>query len=166
MRNQIPYQIVGGTRFFDRREIKDVIGYLRLIFNDRDDVSFLRVINTPSRKLGVATINVLKKYSSEYNLSLFQILEHIDDISELNEGKKLALRSFRELIKRLQKEVAEKPISLVLDEVVEKTHFFKWLDDGTGEGEARIENVRELSSVAGRYDSADNGLAALSLIHI
>ena len=160
MRAQIPYQIVGGTRFFDRREIKDVIGYLRLIFNPKDDVSFLRVINVPSRKLGAATIAVLKKYSTEYGTSLFEILAHIDDISELGESKKILLRSFREMILKLQASTKEKPISLILDEVVDLTEFFKWLDDGTGEGEARTQNVRELSSVAGRYDSAENSIAA------
>ncbi len=160
MRAQIPYQIIGGTRFFDRREIKDVIAYLRLIFNPRDDVSFLRVINVPSRKLGVATLEIVKRYSNEYGLSLFQILEHVDDIAELNEGKKFALREFREMIYRLQDYAKDKPISLLLDMVVEETNFLKWLDDGTGEGEARQQNVRELSSVAGRYDSADNSLAA------
>ena len=160
MRAQIPYQIVGGTRFFDRREVKDVIGYLRLIFNPKDDVSFMRVINTPSRKLGAATLQIIKNYSNEYQLSLFEVLEHIDDIGELNATKKNALKDFRNLIKRLQSVTREKPISLVLDDIVETTGFFKWLDDGTGEGEARIENVRELSSVAGRYDSADDSLAA------
>ena len=159
MRAQIPYQIVGGTRFFDRREVKDIIGYLRLIFNSKDDVSFLRIINTPSRKLGAATLEIVKKYSNEYQLSLFEVLEHIDDIAELNATKKSTLKDFREMIKRLKAVTREKPISLVLDDIVETTSFFKWLDDGTGEGEARIENVRELSSVAGRYDAADDSLA-------
>lgn len=160
MRAQIPYQIVGGTRFFDRREIKDVIAYLRLIFNPKDDVAFLRVVNVPSRKLGAATLETVKKYATEYGCSLFEILEHVDHINELNESKKLALRQFREMIQRLKKLTDTKPISLVLDDLVEVTDFFRWLDDGTGEGEARIENVRELSSVAGRYDSAENSLAA------
>ncbi len=160
MRNQIPYQIVGGVRFFDRKEIKDIIAYLRLIFNSKDDVSFLRVINTPSRKIGPATLEVLKNYSQEYQLSLFEVLGYIDDINELSKSKKLALRNFRDQIKDLKQVAQEKPISFLLDELIEKIQFFKWLDDGTNEGEARIQNVRELFSVAGRYDMAEDSLAA------
>ncbi len=160
MRHQIPYQIIGGTRFFDRKEIKDVIAYLRLIFNSRDDVSFLRIINTPSRKLGVATLETLKQYAREYTVSLFEVLEHIDEISELPETKKDVLRSFRDMIVEFQAMSGQEPITILLDRLIEKIQYLPYLDDGTGEGEMRIQNVRELFSVAAKYDGADHSLAA------
>lgn len=160
MRNQIPYQIVGGVRFFDRKEIKDIIGYLRLIFNPKDDVSFLRIVNVPTRKIGAATVDVVKQYSNEYGLSLFEVLQYLPDIAELSAAKKLVLQNFYDLILDLQNDMAKNPISILLDRVVDKTEFYKFLDDGTGEGQSRVENVKELFSVAGRYDGAEDSLAA------
>ncbi len=180
MKNQIPYQIVGGTRFFDRREIKDVIAYLRLIFNPRDDVSFLRIINVPGRKLGQATIDVLRKYAEHYTMSLFEVLSAIDEIDELPAAKKQVLKDFKALIdgmrgmiptndgstqnpsqSPLEKGRSEAvPISILLDKLIERIDFFKYLEDGTNEGEERINNVKELFSVATKYDSAENPLAA------
>ena len=159
MRRQIPYQIVGGTRFFDRKEIKDVVAYLRLIFNPRDDVAFLRIINVPSRKLGAATLEVVKEFAKNYSMSLFEILKEIDGV-ELPETKKTVLKDFRDLVKSFQEESKTQPISILLDHVIEKTNYLKFLDDGLSEGEARQQNVKELFSVAGRYDAAENSLAA------
>lgn len=179
MRHQLPYQIVGGTKFFDRREVKDVMAYLRLIFNPKDDLAFLRIVNVPSRKLGVATLEVLKKYATEYNLSLFEILEEVEGLAELPPAKRTVLKQFYDLIINLRKSAVPpslwegpgegsaqeetkslRPISLILDDLIEQTDFLKWLDDGTMEGESRQQNVRELFSVAGRYDTAEDSLAA------
>jgi DNA helicase-2/ATP-dependent DNA helicase PcrA len=159
LRKQIPYQIVGGVRFFDRREIKDIIGYLRLIFNAKDDLSFLRIVNVPKRKLGAATIETIKSFARNYDMSLLEILEHVQDIPGLNQKKKDTLEGFQKLILELQRIADDKPISILLDRVVEKTDFLKSLDDGTDEGESRQQNVKELFSVAARYDAADNPLA-------
>ncbi len=160
MRNQIPYQIIGGTRFFDRKEIKEVIAYLRLIFNSRDDVSFLRIINIPSRKLGKTSVDILWKYAENYSMSLFEVLSAVDEIEELSESKKAILKEFQKLISDLQVIIRIEPISILLDKLIKKIEFYKFLEDGTPEGEARIQNVRELFSVATKYDSAENSLAA------
>ncbi|NCP67700.1 UvrD-helicase domain-containing protein [bacterium] len=160
MRHQIPYQIVGGTRFFDRREVKDIMAYLRLIFNPRDDIAFLRIINVPSRKLGAATLEVIKKYANEYNLSLFDILEEVDGLEELPHAKRAVLKEFYNTISKLRAAKDTRLISLLLEDLIEATQFLKWLDDGTMEGESRQQNVKELFSVAGRYDTAEDPLAA------
>ncbi len=160
MRSQIPYQIIGGTKFFERKEIKDLIAYLRLIFNPRDDVSFLRIINVPSRKLGAATIDIVKKYAKNYTMSLFEILEAIDEIPELNDKKKADLKAFQSIIKNLQKTAETEPISILLDRLIDKINFMAYLNDGTMEGESRIQNVKELFSVAGKYDVSDDSLAS------
>ncbi len=160
LRSQIPYQIVGGTRFFDRREIKDVIAYLRLIFNPKDDLAFLRIINLPTRKIGPSTIEKVKEYANHYTLSLFEILEHIDEVESLPEAKRCVLKNFRDLIKDLQEIAQKEPVSIVLDRVVDKIKLYEFLNDGTAEGESRIQNVKELFSVAMRYDTAEQPLAA------
>ena len=160
MRHQIPYQIVGGTRFFDRKEIKDVVAYLRLIFNSRDDVAFDRIINVPSRKLGQATLDLVKQYANNYSMSMFEILDAIDDVEGLPPAKITALKDFRDMIKELADIARDNPISILLDKLLDKTQFLKSLDDGSGEGTARIENVKEMFSVAIKYDSADDSLAA------
>ena len=160
MRRQIPYQIVGGTRFFDRKEIKDIVAYLRLIFNPRDDIAFLRVINVPTRKIGPATIEVVKKYAENYTMSLLEVLGSAEGMEELSDSKKEVLKKFYTQIQALQKVAAKEPISILLDRLIEKIEYVKYLDDGSGEGEARIQNVQELFSVATRYDSADDSLAA------
>ncbi len=178
MKHQIPYQIIGGTRFFDRKEIKDIIAYLRLIFNPRDDIAFLRIINVPGRKLGKASIDILRKYAENYSMSCFEVLTAIDEITELPASKKLVLREFKTLIDNFRKaaniklvddeinektennEKAAEPISVLLSKVVKDTKFMEYLDDGTTEGEARQQNVKELFSVAAKYDMAENPLAA------
>ncbi len=159
MRNQIPYQIVGGVRFFDRKEIKDVIAYLRVIFNPRDDVSFLRIINTPSRKLGPATLDVLKNYATEYQIGLFQVLESVNELVELPETKRKVLSDFYKMIMEFRKQMKDEPISIILDHLIKKIDFYKYLNDGSSEGESRIENVKELFSVATKYDSVEDSLA-------
>ena len=160
MRHQVPYQIIGGTRFFDRKEIKDVLAYLRLIFNSKDDVAFLRIINVPARKLGPATLEVLKQYANEYQMSLFEILEEIDDIAELSASKKEVLKKFRDDIKTIRDRYLNGPVTILLNHVIDDFKFLEYLDDGTSDGEARQQNVRELLSVGTRYDGADNSLAA------
>lgn len=160
MRHQIPYQIVGGMRFFDRCEIKDIMAYLRLIFNPRDDIAFLRIINVPARKLGVATLDVLKKYASDYNLSLFDILEEVNSLEGLPPAKRQVLKEFYQTISKLRKSKDTRLVSLLIEDLIEATQFLKWLDDGTMEGESRQQNVRELFSVAARYDATENPLTA------
>lgn len=160
MKNQIPYQIIGGTRFFDRMEIKDIIAYLRLIFNPRDDISFMRVINVPGRKIGKTTIDILRQYAENYSISLFEIISAIDEINELSSGKKLVLQNFKSTLEKLSKVALKEPISILLDRLIEAICYLKYLDDGTSEGESRIQNVKELFSVAMKYDSAENSLAS------
>jgi DNA helicase-2/ATP-dependent DNA helicase PcrA len=160
MRHQIPYQIIGGTKFFDRREIKDIVAYLRLIFNPRDNVAFLRVINVPSRKLGQATIDVLKKYSQQYTMSFFEVLEQIDEMEELSESKKIVLRDFRNLISKMQNIRKKEPLSTLLNHLIEAIGYIQHLNDGTSEGESRQQNVQELFSVVQKYDESEDCLAA------
>ena len=160
MRHQIPYQIIGGTKFFSRKEIKDVLAYLRLILNPKDDLSFLRIINFPSRKIGKSTIQVLKNFAENYEMSFLEILEHVDDIEKLPDSKKKVLADFRELIMKSRENFEERQVSEILQEILDKTKLIEFLDDGTAEGESRAQNVREIFSVTSRYDTAEDSLAS------
>lgn len=160
MRRQIPYQIIGGTKFFSRKEIKDVIAYLRLILNPKDDLSFLRIINFPSRKIGKSTIQVLKNFAENYDMSFLEILEHVADIEKLPDSKKKVLKNFHNLIIKSRENFEEQTVSEILEKILDEIKLIEFLDDGTAEGESRAQNVREIFSVTSRYDHADDSLAA------
>lgn len=160
MRNQIPYQIIGGTRFFDRAEIKDMVAYLRLIFNPKDNLAFLRIINVPTRKLGAATLDIIKEYAQGYQMSMFEVLEHIEEVEQLPASKRVVLKNFYENVLTWQQEASNTTLYNLLDAIIETIGYYEYLDDGTAEGEARAQNVKELFTVANRYESADFPLSS------
>ncbi len=175
LRYGIPYKIVGGIRFYERKEIKDIVAYLRLIQNPNDSVSLLRIINTPARKIGAKTIETLQQYSIQNGLSIYQAMEKIADEAEKAEkespgnpyvadlelaGTKITvIRKFVELIKKLQKINHEFPASGLIKHVLEYTGYKQMVDDNTSEGDARVENIYELVSVASKYNNLEAGLS-------
>ena len=158
MRRQIPYQIVGGTKFFERAEIKDVIAYLRVIFNPRDDIAFLRIVNVPTRGIGASSLDKLREYALEKNLSLSEAALQAGHISDLAGSKALAIENFAQWLETYRRQSADTPLAIMLESILEDIKYFAYLDDGTSEGEMRAQNVRELFSVIGRYEGAENAL--------
>jgi len=157
MRYGIPYKIVGGTKFYQRKEIKDIISYLRLIQNKNDSVSLFRIINSPSRKIGARTLELLNEFATRNNLSMFESMLLVNEVSSINPGKAEIITKFITMIKNLQDLNAETTASGMVKYVLEKTGYKKSLDDGSVEGEARLENIQELVSVANKYDKLDPG---------
>jgi DNA helicase-2/ATP-dependent DNA helicase PcrA len=174
LRYGIPYKIVGGIRFYERKEVKDIVAYLRLVQNPNDSVSLLRVINTPSRKIGAKTIEALQQYSIQNGLSIYQSMEKIvagleaaaaqngaseSTFSDLDvAGTKIeAIKKFVELIQKLQKINQEFPASGVIKHVLEYTGYKQMVDDNTAEGDARIENIYELVGVSSKYNNLEAG---------
>ncbi|MCD6110041.1 UvrD-helicase domain-containing protein [bacterium] len=155
LRYGIPYKIVGGTKFYDRKEIKDIVAYLKVVQNPSDSISLLRIINTPTRKIGSKTIETLQNYGNTYGFSLFQSMEQVENCNDLNDGKIKLIKQFVKLIKQLQKANAEFPASEVIKHVFKFSGYKKFIMDGTPEGEARYENIAELISVASKYDLLD-----------
>ena len=102
-------QNVGGIKFYDRKEIKDVIAYLKLINNPHDTISLLRIINTPSRKIGAASLNHLHNFASRHNMSLFSAMEKVDQVENLSPAKKNDFKRFANLIYALKKASNECP---------------------------------------------------------
>ena len=153
-KNAIPYEIIGGTRFYERKEIKDVLAYLRLLANPTDEVSLLRVINYPARGIGDVTIEHLQKYASQHSLTLFDSLKRLDAVAELTERAKNSLSQFRAIIEkyamlRPQMTFSEWARSLV-DELGILSIF---KEERTTESMGRWENVQELLSAISEFSS-------------
>ncbi|MBI2634644.1 UvrD-helicase domain-containing protein [Candidatus Peregrinibacteria bacterium] len=159
LRYGIPYKIVGGIRFYERKEIKDIMAYLRLAQNPNDSVSLHRIINVPARKIGEKTIEIMQEFALKNNLSLFKAMLLADEINDLGEAKAGEIEKFVKLIKELQTLNHECGASSMVKNVLEKTGYKKMLDDGSVEGEARLENISELVSVAQKYDRLEPGVS-------
>lgn len=159
MRYGLPYKIVGGVRFYERKEIKDLLAYLRLIANPSDTVSLLRVINIPHRQIGPKTLEKAQTFANTRQCSFFEAMNRAQEIPELADVKKERLEKFVKLIKRLQKKNTEFPAAALIKFVLDESGYKKFLDDGSVEGEARLENAAELVSVASKYDRLEPGMS-------
>jgi len=145
-RKNISYQIYGGLSFYQRKEIKDILSYLRVIINSNDEESFKRILNYPARGIGQTTIDKLLIYSNEKNISLFKTLELIKTIDiNINNGTKTKLIDFLNLIKTLQLRNNSLNALEIIDEVLKRIGVINLLKaEGTPESVSRIENIEEL----------------------
>jgi DNA helicase II / ATP-dependent DNA helicase PcrA len=152
LRHAIPYTIVGGVRFYARTEVKDILAYLRIIMNIEDTVSLDRIINVPSRKIGNTSLQKLKSFAQDRGVSLGKILFHIDAAEGLTPGVKNAIRTFLFVLEKLRKNMDQMKLSDFISSVIEETAYDRYLLQDGEMGEIRLENVRELISVAQKYD--------------
>ena len=145
-KRDIPYRIYGGLSFYQRKEIKDVLAYLRLVVNPKDEEALVRVINYPARGIGDTTVEKLTVTANHYKRSIFEVMEHIDKIDlKLNSGTKAKLQDFVTMIKSFQIINENQDAFYLTDHVTKKTGLVQELKkDGTPEGIARIENIEEL----------------------
>ena len=147
----LPYKMVGGLKFYERKEIKDIIAYLKLIYNPDDGQSLKRIINVPKRGIGAATIKKLEYIASSCGTSIFNILLKIDEYDDFNTGTKLKLKDFANIILKL---IDFSKVSQELNEtigfVIEQSGYLKELkeDENKIEAQSRIENLQELINVA------------------
>ncbi|WP_242604839.1 ATP-dependent helicase [Flavobacterium subsaxonicum] len=145
-KRDIPYRIYGGLSFYQRKEIKDVLGYLRLVINPKDEEALMRVINYPARGIGDSTLEKLTVAANHYGRSVFEVMEHIDKIDlKLNSGTKAKLHDFVTMIKSFQIINENHDAFYLSEHVAKKTGLIQELKkDATPEGIARIENIEEL----------------------
>ncbi|MDD4319483.1 MAG: UvrD-helicase domain-containing protein [Candidatus Peribacteraceae bacterium] len=155
MRRGVPYRIVGGVKFYARKEVKDVMAYLHVFLNPLDTVALLRIINVPSRKIGQTSIGHLQAYASAQRTSLWNTLKATDDIPELNGGVKERMKNFCALIERFADMTRTHTVSLLMQRLLEDVGMERWLKDDSEEGEDRWQNVQELLSVTHKYDHLD-----------
>ena len=145
-RNGVPYKIIGGMKFFDRAEVKDMLAYLCVIQTPDDDLRLTRIINTPARGIGARTIEAALQLAHEQQTSLFDIIRHADAYPELQRSQ-MRLRQFAILIEELQEQAKTVPPDELYDLVVERSGYVRALEEkNTAEDAARIENVQELKS--------------------
>ena len=145
-KKDIPYRIYGGLSFYQRKEIKDVLSYLRLIINPKDEEALIRIINYPTRGIGNTTVEKLNIAANHYKRSIFEVMEHIDKIDlKLTAGTKGKLNDFVTMIKNFQVINESQDAYYLADYVVKKTGLIQELKkDGTPEGITRLENIEEL----------------------
>jgi len=164
MRQGIPYRIVGGVKFYARREVKDVLAYLHVILNPADVISLLRIINVPTRKIGETTLERIHAWSSINSTSLWSALGRVDEILDLNEGTKNRIREFVKIITDLQGDMRRLAVADLTVRLLQRIGLEKWLKDDTEEGEERWQNVEELLSVMRKYDQLDPQLSLTSFL--
>lgn len=146
----IPYQIVGGVRFYDRREIKDLIAYLRVIVNPDDSISLRRIINVPRRGIGGTTLGKLEDYADEEQTDLFSALRRVDEISTLRVAAKTKIQEFVQLIESFD---PSRPPVEIINDLLDVTDYLTFLkSDNTIEAMGRVEYVSEFISAAARYE--------------
>lgn len=159
LKNGIPYRIIGGIRFYQRKEIKDILAYLRVVQNQNDSVSLMRIINVPARKIGAKTLEVLNDFATRNDLSLFNAMLLAEDVPELGAKKAQEFVKFIKLIKELQTLNSQFQASGMIKMVLESSGYKRFIDDGSVEAEARLENIAELITVAQKYDKLEPGVA-------
>ena len=156
IRYGLPYRVVGGVRFYDRKEIKDILAYLRLAYQSDDYASFERVVNVPARGLGSTSLGRFNAWREQQGLSLSQALTRAAEAG-LTPKATAALADFRRLTETFAAMTAELTVAALIEGVIKRTGFEDYLNDGSIQGESRLENVRELISVAREFDAADLG---------
>ncbi|HLO88293.1 MAG TPA: DNA helicase PcrA [Nostocaceae cyanobacterium] len=155
---QIPYTVVGGMKFYDRKEIKDVIAYLRAINNPADTVSLLRVINTPRRGIGKTTIDSLLNASQQLNTTLWEIISDETSANTLGGRAAKGVISFAKMIQKWQEQITTLPVSEILDGILEESGYIQELQaQGTDEADDRIKNVQELYNASRQFEEENQG---------
>ncbi|HYM84272.1 MAG TPA: 3'-5' exonuclease, partial [Candidatus Dormibacteraeota bacterium] len=153
LRYAIPYQLVGGTRFYQRREVKDALAYLRVLRSDTDVVSLERIVNVPSRSIGDKTLEAVRALAGTRDLSYFDALEAVvRGEGDVGGRGRSAIAGFVALVRRLRTRVGVLALPELLDEVLEASGYRAMLADGSEDGEERWANLLELRSVTTRYD--------------
>lgn len=169
--SDVPYRVLAGLRFYDRKEVKDALCYMRLVTNPKDSLSLERIINVPKRGIGPGTVEKLMTLARVQGISLFEALEDDDVVDSLSAKASSSLHNFMELIKSLQAEKDNLKVSDVYDIILKKSGYMQSLiDQNTIEAEGRIENLLEFKSVIYDYEkenpniTIDEFMESISLV--
>lgn len=159
IKRALPYTMVGGTKFYDRKEIKDVLAYLRVLYNPFDDLSLLRIVNVPKRSIGATTVGKLQDYARTNGTSLFMTLTQLHLVDTIKGKTKEKLEEFGILIFTLVAEMEDKTVLDILESILDRTGYLAQLEESTDpQDQARAENIGELLSVAKDFqDTNPNG---------
>lgn len=162
MKYGIPYQIVGGVRFYERLEIKDIMAYLRLIYNPADNISFLRIVNRPKRGIGAGTLSKVQEFAEAENLNYYEAALKSKENPTLSGTYAKRVLHFTEIIEELRAEQDQIALARLTEKLLDKSGYRHNLEEEkTSEAESRLENIEELFSVINEYmKSSDNNTLA------
>lgn len=155
IRYGVPYRIVGGTRFYDRKEIKDIIAYLRLLYQPSDRPSFARIVNVPTRGLGATSVEKFLDWQTQTSMTLIEAMNSVELCTGLTPRAKTALHALGEALSKLQAEMATTNLADMIELIIKRFNYLDFLDDGTPQAEDRQANVRELVSDARERSDLD-----------
>src|SRR5258706_10567043 len=158
LRTNIPYKVIGSRKFYERKEIKDMLAYLRLLANPHDDLSMQRIINVPNRKVGPKTLGELQQWANEKHVSLYEAVQQVEYHPTLGKAAKTALAGFAQLLTDLTNSIEELPLPELLDRTAERSGYGPELRE-SAEGEERWSNVLELRRVADDYSEIETRTA-------
>ncbi|GLI10164.1 DNA helicase [Paenibacillus tyrfis] len=164
IKSDIPYQIVGGIKFYDRKEIKDILAYLRLISNPDDDISFARIVNVPKRGIGDTTVERLGAAAGQFGVSMFAMLENVDSM-EIGAKARNALADFRDMIENLYRMVDYLSVTELTEKMLEMSGYREELKrENTIESQARLENIDEFLSVTMDFEKRNEDKSLVSFL--
>ncbi|EGW36537.1 DNA helicase PcrA [Desulfosporosinus sp. OT] len=154
MKDTMPYRIFSGLKFYQRMEIKDILAYLRVLYNPADQVSFARVLNVPKRGLGESSLQKVLEYANEQGMPVLDAILEAEYIPELSTRAKKPLIAFAQLMQGMQNIARESSVSALVEEILNKTGYKAILEaENTPEAETRLENLLEFLSVTAEYDA-------------
>jgi DNA helicase-2/ATP-dependent DNA helicase PcrA len=157
LRRGVPYRLIGGLRFYERREVKDVLAYLRLIANPQETLSFSRIINVPRRKLGEKSLAQLGYWADAHGMTAWDSLRRLDEMGDLTPSAKAALGEFRDLIVEVRAASQERRLVEVIDLLLMRSAYERYVKDTGSDGDERWANVLELRGLASEYDGLPPG---------
>jgi len=161
----LPYKIIGGTKFYERLEIKDAMGYLRLVSNDFDNLAFERIINIPKRGLGTKSLLDIETNARKKNLSLLESCRNLSENNHFNMKTSINVRKFLDSIKNWKEKINELPSSDLVELILEESGYVEmWQNDKSVEAEGRLENLKELVSAVSEFDNLNSFLEHIQLV--
>ncbi len=164
MKSNISYQMVGGTKFYERKEIKDMVAYLRLITNPNDDLSFERVVNEPKRGIGKTSIDRLRAYAAEHDISFYQAVKEVD-FTGVSKRAAIALAEFGQLITSLTQQQEFLTATDMVETVLERTGYEQMLkNERTIESQSRLENLEEFMTVTQDFEKTNEDKTLIAFL--
>ena len=164
LQRNVPYRIVGGLRFYDRAEIKDLTAYLKIIYQPHDTISFRRIVNVPKRGLGEVSVDHFLRWQSNTNQDVLSALKTAKDCSELSSRAQKSLEQLGRDLTYLREQIDKLTPDKLLEEVINRFSYINYVDDGTDQGIAKKENIDELISIAKEYGDLTSFLEEVALI--
>jgi len=165
VRGDIPYQVVGGLRFYDRKEIKDALAYLRLLVNPTDNISLIRVINTPKRGIGKTTLDQIGQWAEERHQSLWQVIAGTDALTQFKGKTAKSIQEFVYLIEHWQQQLDSKTAPEIIQGILTQSGYRRELElEGTDEANERLQNLQELVNAAIQYGEENEDTSLIGFL--